>query len=98
MLTKPMMVIAGQDSSCLACKKGWESTPALFFERLGSGPSSDARGELFTTDNDEPLRFQIIGFHFEGGEGFAVADMQKQATATLNPAPRCTRCNADHRG
>ncbi|TCD26551.1 formamidopyrimidine-DNA glycosylase [Pedobacter psychrodurus] len=45
------------------------------------------RGELSAIENDEPSRFQIIGFHFEGGEGFAVIDMQKQATPTLNPNP-----------
>lgn len=44
------------------------------------------RGELSSIENDEPPRFQILGFHFEGGEGFAVSDMQKQATPTLNPA------------
>lgn len=45
------------------------------------------RGELSAIDNDEPPRFQIIGFHFEGGDGFALTDMQKQATPTLNPGP-----------
>nr|WP_199156766.1 DNA-formamidopyrimidine glycosylase family protein [Pedobacter sp. ASV2] len=45
------------------------------------------RGELIEIDQDEPPRFQIIGFHFEGGEGFALIDMQKQATPTLNPEP-----------
>jgi len=44
------------------------------------------RGELSSIENDEPPRFQILGFHFEGGEGFALTDMQKQATPTLNPA------------
>ncbi|MFP3596962.1 DNA-formamidopyrimidine glycosylase family protein [Chryseobacterium sp. SIMBA_029] len=45
------------------------------------------RGELIEIDQDEPPRFQIMGFHFEGGEGFALIDMQKQATPTLNPEP-----------
>lgn len=44
------------------------------------------RGELTAIDNDEPPRFQILGLHFEGGEGFALTDLQKQATPTLNPA------------
>jgi formamidopyrimidine-DNA glycosylase len=43
------------------------------------------RGELVLIDQDEPPRFQILGFHFEGGEAFALIDMQKQATPTLNP-------------
>jgi formamidopyrimidine-DNA glycosylase len=43
------------------------------------------RGELVLIDQDEPPRFQILGFHFEGGEAFALIDLQKQATPTLNP-------------
>jgi len=43
------------------------------------------RGELVLIDQDEPPRFQIMGFHFEGGESFALIDLQKQATPTLNP-------------
>lgn len=45
------------------------------------------RGELVFIDQDEPPRFQILGFHFEGGEAFALIDLQKQATPTLNPDP-----------
>jgi len=45
------------------------------------------RGELISIDQDEPPRFQIIGFHFEGGDAFALIDLQKQATPTLNPEP-----------
>lgn len=43
------------------------------------------RGELTSWENDEPPRFQILAFHFEGGDGFVLTDMQKQATPTLNP-------------
>lgn len=43
------------------------------------------RGELISIDQDEPPRFQILGFHFEGGDAFALIDLQKQATPTLNP-------------
>lgn len=43
------------------------------------------RGQLVFIDQDEPPRFQILGFHFEGGEAFALIDIQKQATPTLNP-------------
>jgi formamidopyrimidine-DNA glycosylase len=44
------------------------------------------RGELVLIDkeNDDP-KFEIIGFHFAGGAGFAVVDQLKQATPTLNP-------------
>jgi formamidopyrimidine-DNA glycosylase len=43
------------------------------------------RGELILIDQDEPPRFQVLAFHFEGGEAFALVDLQKQATPTLNP-------------
>lgn len=43
------------------------------------------RGELIDLEKGVIPRFQIIGFHFESGEGFAVIDMQKQATPTLQP-------------
>ncbi|TCC88074.1 formamidopyrimidine-DNA glycosylase [Pedobacter frigiditerrae] len=45
------------------------------------------RGELVLLDqeNTNP-KYQILGFHFTGGEGFALVDLQKQATPTLNPA------------
>jgi formamidopyrimidine-DNA glycosylase len=45
------------------------------------------RGELVSLANDGPPRFQILAFHFKGGKGFAVIDLQKQATPTLNPQP-----------
>jgi formamidopyrimidine-DNA glycosylase len=43
------------------------------------------RGELVALDSDEAPRFQILAFHFKGGGGLAVVDMQKMATPTLNP-------------
>jgi formamidopyrimidine-DNA glycosylase len=45
------------------------------------------RGELVGLQNGDEPRFQIIAFHFEDGDGFAVVDMQKQATPTLSPKP-----------
>lgn len=45
------------------------------------------RGELMELENAEAPRFQILAFHFGNGKGFAVIDMQKQATPTLNPTP-----------
>jgi formamidopyrimidine-DNA glycosylase len=45
------------------------------------------RGELVALHNKETPRFQILAFHFENGEGFAVIDLQKQATPTLQPKP-----------
>lgn len=45
------------------------------------------RGELVELSGDEVPRFQIIAFRFKSGNGFAVVDLQKQATATLNPQP-----------
>jgi formamidopyrimidine-DNA glycosylase len=43
------------------------------------------RGELVALDSTQPPRFQIIAFRFKGGDGFAVIDMLKQATVTLEP-------------
>ena len=45
------------------------------------------RGELISLDGDEVPRFQIMAFHFKGGRGFAVVDLQKAATPTLQPKP-----------
>jgi len=45
------------------------------------------RGELVDLNNGETPRFQILAFHFRNGEGFAVIDLQKQATPTLQPQP-----------
>ena len=44
------------------------------------------RGELVELESEKP-RFQILAFHFKNGKGFAVIDLQKQATPTLNPEP-----------
>jgi formamidopyrimidine-DNA glycosylase len=43
------------------------------------------RGELVELTNEETPRFQILAFHFKGGDGFAVIDLQKHATPTLQP-------------
>jgi formamidopyrimidine-DNA glycosylase len=43
------------------------------------------RGELVALVGSETPKFQIIAFHFANDEGFAVIDLQKQATATLQP-------------
>ncbi len=46
------------------------------------------RGELVLIEEEkERPKFEILGFHFSGGTGFSVVDMQKMATPTLNPAP-----------
>jgi len=46
------------------------------------------RGELVGLDDGaEAPRFQVMSFHFKGAGGFAVVDMQKQATPTLQPKP-----------
>jgi formamidopyrimidine-DNA glycosylase len=43
------------------------------------------RGELVLIDKEKPdPKFEIVVFHFED-TGFAVVDMQKMATPTLNP-------------
>ena len=44
------------------------------------------RGELVSLNTGETPRFQILAFHFKGGESFALIDLQKQATPTLQPA------------
>ncbi|RZK55159.1 MAG: formamidopyrimidine-DNA glycosylase [Pedobacter sp.] len=45
------------------------------------------RGELVLLDKENiNPKYQILGFHFTGGEGFALVDLQRQATPTLNPA------------
>lgn len=41
-------------------------------------------GELKALDEKE-VKFQIVSFHFKGGDGFALTDFQKAATPTLNP-------------
>jgi formamidopyrimidine-DNA glycosylase len=43
------------------------------------------RGELVLLEKDLHPKYEILGFHFTGGEGFALVDLQKQATPTLNP-------------
>ncbi len=44
------------------------------------------RGELKQLEKgDELPRFTVFAFHFSGGEGFAVTDILKQATPTLDP-------------
>ena len=44
------------------------------------------RGELELLEKDNPApRYQILAFQFKDGSGFAVTDMQKMATLTLNP-------------
>jgi formamidopyrimidine-DNA glycosylase len=45
------------------------------------------RGELVELNDEQPPRFQILAFRFKGGSGFAVVDLQKQATPTLQPVP-----------
>ncbi|MET3979746.1 formamidopyrimidine-DNA glycosylase [Mucilaginibacter sp. UYP25] len=45
------------------------------------------RGELVDLKSGETPRFQILAFHFVGGDGFAVIDLQKQATPTFDPKP-----------
>ncbi len=45
------------------------------------------RGELVSLENSETPRFQILAFHFKNDEGFAVIDLQKQVTPTLQPKP-----------
>jgi len=42
------------------------------------------RGELKALGEERP-KFPVLVFQFKNGEGFAVTDMQKQATPTLNP-------------
>lgn len=46
------------------------------------------RGELVSVGKDTELpKYVIIAFGFSAGEGFAVRDMLRAATLTLNPAP-----------
>jgi formamidopyrimidine-DNA glycosylase len=45
------------------------------------------RGELTALENEETPRFQIMAVRFKNGRGFAVIDLQKQATPTFNPKP-----------
>jgi len=61
-------------------------TLQLHFEDQVLGLHLMLRGELVELENEAP-RFQILAFHFQNGEGFAVIDLQKQATPTLNPKP-----------
>ncbi|MET1057907.1 MAG: DNA-formamidopyrimidine glycosylase family protein [Pedobacter sp.] len=44
------------------------------------------RGELVLLNKENPdPKYEILGFMFSGGEGFAVVDLLRQATPTLNP-------------
>ncbi|MFD0941055.1 Fpg/Nei family DNA glycosylase [Pedobacter boryungensis] len=44
------------------------------------------RGELKALEKNATLpKHTVFAFHFSGGEGFAVVDILKQATPTLNP-------------
>ncbi|KQR70200.1 DNA-formamidopyrimidine glycosylase family protein [Pedobacter sp. Leaf176] len=44
------------------------------------------RGQLELLEKDASLpKFTVFAFHFSGGEGFAVRDILKQATPTLDP-------------
>ena len=46
------------------------------------------RGELVAIEKGAELpKYVILAFHFSGDEGFAVVDMLRAATPTLNPAP-----------
>jgi formamidopyrimidine-DNA glycosylase len=45
------------------------------------------RGELVALENEEPPWFQIMAFHFNSGDGFAVIDLQKLDRPTLQPKP-----------
>jgi formamidopyrimidine-DNA glycosylase len=46
------------------------------------------RGELVALEKGAELpKYVILAFHLSGGEGFAVVDMLRAATATLNPEP-----------
>lgn len=45
------------------------------------------RGELVDLETDEAPRFQIMAMRFNNGKGFAVVDLQKQATLTFQPPP-----------
>jgi len=46
------------------------------------------RGELVALEKGADLpKYVILAFHFSGGEGFAVVDMLRAATPTLNPEP-----------
>jgi formamidopyrimidine-DNA glycosylase len=45
------------------------------------------KGQLVALENEEVPRFQIMAFRFRNGAGFAVIDLQKQATPTLQPKP-----------
>ncbi|TWR24714.1 formamidopyrimidine-DNA glycosylase [Mucilaginibacter pallidiroseus] len=45
------------------------------------------RGELVDLEADETPRFQVMAMRFDNGKGFAVVDLQKQATLTLQPPP-----------
>jgi formamidopyrimidine-DNA glycosylase len=44
------------------------------------------RGELVDLEPGIMPRFQVMAFHFKTGGGFAVTDILKQATPTLQPA------------
>lgn len=42
-------------------------------------------GEIKLIEKDKETKFPILEFYFDGDDGFALADFQKQVTPTLNP-------------
>lgn len=42
-------------------------------------------GEIRLLEKEKEVKYQILNFHFKGGDGFSAVDFQKQARPTLNP-------------
>lgn len=79
--------IALEGRELLDVKRSGKTLQLIFSGSQVLGVHLMLRGELTSIDQDDPPRFQILGFHFKGGDGFALTDLQKQATPTLNPEP-----------
>lgn len=69
----------------IAVKREGKTLQFHFADEVVLGLHLMLRGELVALAGSEKPRFQIIACHFKNGVGFAVIDMQKQATPTLQP-------------
>lgn len=66
-------------------KRAGKTLQFHFSEDVVLGLHLMLRGELAELVDEEAPRFQIAAFRFKAGKGFAVIDLQKQATLTLQP-------------
>ena len=75
-----------EGQALLAVKREGKTLQFYFSGEQILGMHLMLRGELVSLEGDEVPKFQIMAFHFKKAGGFALVDMQKIATPTLQPA------------